>query len=79
MGHDAEQATRIILARLASRARSALGDEFLARAWPGIAAELGPAALGEAMMRWAAADPKPLVLPTDEIDALGVSIEIWGT
>ena len=70
MGHDVEQATRIVLARLASRARSALGDEFLARAWPGIVAEFGPAALGEALMRWAADDPQPLVLLIDEIDAL---------
>ena len=70
MGDDVERATRVILARLAARARAALGDLFLARHWSEIAAEFGPAALGEALMRWAAADPTPLVLLIDEIDAL---------
>ena len=64
-----EPAMRVILGEFASRAR-AMGDEFLPKAWSGILAEYGPGALGEALARWAAADPKPLVLLIDEIDAL---------
>ena len=67
---DVEQVMRTILAGLASRARS-LGDEFLDGVWPDILAKYGPhAALQEALTRWAEADPKPLVLLIDEIDAL---------
>ena len=49
---DVEQAVRIVLGVLSSRARVALGDDFLAKEWPGIFAEFGPAALGEALTRW---------------------------
>ena len=67
---DVEQVMRTILAGLASRARS-LGDEFLDEIWPDILTKYGPhAALQEALTRWAEADPKPLVLLIDEIDAL---------
>ena len=65
-----EHAMRAILSALASRARS-LGDGFLYGTWPGILATSGPHdALGEALTRWCEADPKPLVLLIDEIDAL---------
>ena len=68
---DVEQVTRTILAGLASRARLTLGDEFLGKMWPGLLAEVGAGvALQEALIRWAEADPKPLVLLIDEIDAL---------
>ena len=68
---DVERVTRTILAGLASRARLTLGDEFFGKIWPGILAEVGPDfALQEALTRWAEADPKPLVLLIDEIDAL---------
>ena len=67
---DVEQAVRIVLGVLASRARVALGDDFLAKEWPGIFAEFGPAALGEALTRWCQAGDRPLVLLIDEIDAL---------
>ena len=68
---DVERVTRTVLAGLASRARLTLGDEFLGQIWPGILAEVGPDfALQEALTRWAAASPKPLVLLIDEIDAL---------
>ena len=68
---DVERVMRTILAGLASRARLALGDEFLGKIWPGILAEVGPDfALQEALTRWAEAAPKPLVLLIDEIDAL---------
>ena len=68
---DVERVTRTVLAGLASRARLTLGDEFLGQIWPGILTEVGPDfALQEALTRWAAASPKPLVLLIDEIDAL---------
>ena len=68
---DVERVMRAILAGLASRARMTLGDEFLGKVWSGLLTEVGPdAALQEALMRWANADPKPLVLLIDEIDAL---------
>ncbi len=71
MREDVELVTRTILAGLASRARLTLGDEFLTGVWPGLLAEVGPGiALQEALTRWAEADPKPLVLLIDEIDAL---------
>ena len=67
---DVGQVTRTILAGLASRARS-VGDEFLDEIWLDILTKHGPhAALTEALTRWAAASPKPLVLLIDEIDAL---------
>ena len=67
---DVEQVTRTILTGLASRARL-IGDEFLDEVWFDISAKYGShAALQEALTRWAEADPKPLVLLIDEIDAL---------
>ena len=71
MREDVEPAMRAILGALASWARTTLNDDFLDEAWPGLLAKLGPAgALGEALTRWSEADPKPLVLLVDEIDAL---------
>ena len=68
---DVELVIRTVLGRLASRARVTLGDEFLDEIWPDILTKYGPhAALGEALTRWGEADPKPLVLLIDEIDAL---------
>ena len=68
---DVEPAMRAILSELGRRARTALGDESLAGLWPGILATSGPyAALQEVLARWAGADPAPLVLLIDEIDAL---------
>ena len=61
---------RAILSRLASRARL-LGDGFPDRVWQDVLAAAGPDdALGEVLTRWSLADPKPLVLLIDEIDAL---------
>ena len=52
---------RAILSALARAARHALGDRFVAEAWPGILGEVGPNdALGEVLSRWAEADAKPL-------------------
>ncbi len=66
---DVERAMHIVLGGLASRARL-MGDEFLDAIWPDLLAKYGSGALGEALTRWAAADPKPLVLLIDEIDSL---------
>ncbi len=68
---DTERSMRAILSELAHWARSTLGDGTLAGMWPGILAEAGPnGALREALSRWSEADPRPLVLLIDEIDAL---------
>ncbi len=68
---DVAQVTRTILGELASRARLTLRDEFLDEIWLDILVKYGPhSALREALTRWAASDPKPLVLLIDEIDAL---------
>ncbi len=66
---DVERAMPIVLGGLASRARL-MGDEFLDAIWPDLLAKYGSGALGEALTRWAAADPMPLVLLIDEIDSL---------
>ena len=66
---DVERAMRVILGALGSRAQQ-LGDEFLAKEWPGILSIFRDGALGEALARWCRADPRPLVLLIDEIDAL---------
>ena len=66
---DVEGAMRVIVGRIASRARSS-GDAFLYGAWQGIAAGFGADALQEALTRWSEASPKPLVLLIDEIDSL---------
>ena len=67
---DVEQAMRTVLSELADRATRALGDEFLTREWPGILAQHGSGAMGEALAQWAEAADKPLVLLIDEIDSL---------
>ena len=68
---DVEQVMRTILGVLSSWARMTLDDEFLDEVWQDILAKYGPhGALDEALTRWAQADPKPLVLFIDEIDAL---------
>ena len=71
MREDTERAMRAILGELASWERSTLGDGMLAEVWPGILAEAGPGgALREVLSRWSEADPRPLILLIDEIDAL---------
>ena len=68
---DLEPAMRAILSELAFWARTTLNDEFLGEAWPGILATAGPGgALRETLSRWSEADPRPLVVLIDEIDAL---------
>ena len=60
----------VILGELSEWARTTLRDEFLDEIWPDILARFGDGALGAALTRWAEADPRPLVLLIDEIDAL---------
>ena len=68
---DVGRAMRAVLGELASRARTTLGDEFLDGIWPGLLTKYAPhEVLIEALARWAEADPRPLVLLIDEIDAL---------
>ena len=68
---DVAAGMRAILSALAAGARHALGDEWLAAAWPGILERAGPHdALRETLSRWAESDAKPIVLLMDEIDAL---------
>ena len=60
---DTERAMRAILGRLASWARSTLGDNYPSEIWSGLLAEYGPdGAFEETLARWAEADPTPLVL-----------------
>ena len=70
MREDVRATMEVILSQMAMQARVGVGDEYLTQAWAGIFAEHGPAALGEALSRWAQADAKPLVLLIDEIDSL---------
>ena len=68
---DVGRAMQTILGRIATRARIVLKDNFLSDIRPDILREFGPdEALEEALVRWAASDPRPLVLLIDEIDAL---------
>ena len=62
---------RAVLSELALEASVTLGDETLEGIWPGVLDRAGPGqALRQALLRWCKADPKPLVLLIDEIDAL---------
>ena len=68
---NVERGMRAILGALGTRARRTLGDESLAGLWPGVLTTYGPeGALQEVLVRWAEADPTPLVLLIDEIDTL---------
>ena len=68
---DVAAGMRAILSALASGARHASGDEWLAATWPGILERSGPHdALRETLTRWAESEAKPIVLRIDEIDAL---------
>ena len=68
---DLETAMRAILSELELGALETLGDESLAGLWRGVLESAGPGgALRQVLARWAVADPKPLVLLIDEIDAL---------
>ena len=66
-----DQGLRTVLAELALQASLTLGDDTLEELWPAVLERVGPAqALRHALLRWSMADPRPLVLLIDEIDAL---------
>ena len=68
---NVERGMRAILGALGTRARRTLGDESLGKLWPDILTTFGSeGALQEVLVRWAEADPTPLVLLIDEIDTL---------
>ena len=68
---DTARAMRAMLGQLASRAETTLGDPTPSRLRHAALADAGPdGALFEVLSRWARADPRPLVLLIDEIDAL---------
>ena len=67
---DTGRAMRAVLAALAESARL-LGDGFLEQVREDILAASGPDnAVATALTRWSEADPRPLVLLLDEVDAL---------
>ena len=71
MRENVAEAMRTVLAELAYQASVTLGDETLDELWPALLERVGPAqALRQALARWCMADPRPLVLLIDEIDAL---------
>ena len=68
---DVEAGMRTILGGLGDQAIYALDDHTVEEMWPDLLARRGPhAALQATLARWAAADPTPLALLIDEIDAL---------
>ena len=68
---DLNRTMRAVLTELAREAKSTLSDESLAEIWPDVLDIVGPdVALGETLARWCEADPTPLILLIDEIDAL---------
>ena len=71
MREDVAEGMRAVLSELALEASVTLGDDTLEDIWPGVLERAGPGqALRQALLRWSMADPKPLVLLIDEIDAL---------
>jgi len=71
MRENVAEAMRTVLAELAFQASVTLGDDTLEEMWPELLERVGPAqALRQALARWCMADPRPLVLLIDEIDAL---------
>ena len=65
------EAMRVILYQLESEEEATLSSRILAGIWPDALERAGPlGALQASLARWSMADPKPLVLLIDEIDAL---------
>ena len=70
-GEDTARAMQVLLGQLASRSRDILHDDFVDRVRAAYMQNEGPeGVLGEVLVRWSAASPKPLVLLIDEIDTL---------
>ena len=71
MRENVAEGMRTVLAELALQASVTLGDDTLEDLWPGVLERVGPGkALRHALLRWSMADPRPLVLLIDEVDAL---------
>ena len=71
MRENVAEGMRTVLAELGFQASLTLGDDTLEDLWPGLLGRVGPGkALRQALARWSMADPRPLVLLIDEIDAL---------
>ena len=71
MRENITEGIRTVLAELAFRASVTLDDETLENLWPALLERVGPGqALRQALARWCMADPRPLVLLIDEVDAL---------
>ena len=71
MREDVAEGMRAVLSEMALEASVTLSDESLEAIWPGALERAGPGqALRQALLRWSMADPRPLVLLIDEIDAL---------
>ena len=68
---DVAEGMRAVLSELALQASVTQDDETLDGIWPEVLERAGPSqALRQALLRWCMADPRPLVLLIDEIDAL---------
>ena len=71
MRENVAEGMRAVLSEVALEASVTLGDDSLEGIWPGVLERAGPGqALRQALLRWCMADPRPLVLLIDEIDAL---------
>ena len=71
MRENVAEGMRTVLAELGFQASLTLGDDTLEDLWPGLLERVGPRkALRQALARWSMAEPRPLVLLIDEIDAL---------
>ena len=71
MRENVAEGMRTVLAELAFEGSVTLGDATLEDLWPGVLERVGAGnALRQALARWSMADPRPLVLLIDEIDAL---------
>ena len=70
-GENTPRAIQALLGQLASRAIDVLQDDFVDRTMSEYLQKYGAdGALGETLVRWSGANPKPLVLLIDEIDTL---------
>ena len=70
-GEDARSGVQAILDWLSRESAWTIGDQTEMEIWPVILERAGShSALAEVLSEWAAADPKPLVVLIDEIDAL---------
>lgn len=68
---DVAGAMQAIIGELATQARLTLHDSFVDDIWTETLSKHGPyGVFSEVLSRWAAHDPKPLVVLIDEIDAL---------